>query len=104
MHGISSGLIHPVTGPYHPEPSGMHVDMVSSESSSSAYPQDVQEHMVELSEAIRRNDHLYHVLGQPEIPDTANDILFRTLQDLDVRYPALITLNSPTRRIGRAHL
>ncbi len=82
----------------------MHVDMVSSESSSSAYPQDVQEHMVELREAIRRHDHLYHVLGQPEISDSAYDTLFRTLQDLEARYPALITPDSPTRRIGGAPL
>ncbi len=74
----------------------MCADMASSESS---FP-DVRERLAALRGAIRRHDHLYHVLGRPEIADSAYDTLFKTLRDLEDRYPALITPDSPTRRVG----
>ncbi len=76
----------------------MCADMVSSE--SSVAPPDVQERVTALREGIRRHDHLYHVLGQPEISDSAYDTLFKSLRDLEDQYPALMTLDSPTRRVG----
>ncbi len=60
--------------------------------------------MTALREAILHHNHLYHVLGQPEIADSAYDTLFKTLQDLEAQYPALVTPDSPTRRIGGAPL
>ncbi len=64
----------------------------------------MQEHMTKLRETIRRHDHLYHVLGQQEISDSAYDRLFKDLQDMEDRYPALMTPDSPTRRVGGAPL
>jgi len=53
-----------------------------------------------LSDAIRRHDHLYYVLDQPEISDEAYDALVRELKALEEESPDLILLDSPTRRVG----
>ncbi|MFP4495024.1 MAG: NAD-dependent DNA ligase LigA [Halochromatium sp.] len=46
------------------------------------------------------HNHRYYVLDDPEIPDTEYDRLLRELQDLEARYPALVTPDSPTQRVG----
>ncbi len=51
---------------------------------------------------IRRHDHLYHVLDSPEVSDEVYDDLFRELRSLEERYPALVTPDSPTQRVGGA--
>ncbi|MBX3144935.1 MAG: NAD-dependent DNA ligase LigA [Trueperaceae bacterium] len=53
---------------------------------------------------IRRHDHLYHVLDSPEVSDEVYDDLFRELRSLEERYPELVTLDSPTQRVGGAAL
>ncbi|MDE3117437.1 MAG: NAD-dependent DNA ligase LigA [Nitrospirota bacterium] len=53
-----------------------------------------------LRKEIRRHDHLYYVKAKPEISDQAYDRLFRELTDLEAAYPDLITLDSPTQRVG----
>jgi DNA ligase (NAD+) len=42
------------------------------------------------------------VLDDPEIPDAEYDRLFAALEDLEARYPDLVTADSPTQRIGAA--
>jgi len=59
-----------------------------------------EERIVELREEIRRHDHLYHVLDQPEISDAEYDRLFRELRKLEKRFPDLVTPDSPTQRVG----
>jgi DNA ligase (NAD+) len=54
----------------------------------------------ELREEIRRHDHLYYVLDQPEISDAEYDRLFRKLEELEAQYPQLISPDSPTQRVG----
>lgn len=54
----------------------------------------------ELREEIRRHDHLYYVLDQPEISDTEYDRLYRELQQLEEAYPEFDAPDSPTRRVG----
>ena len=76
----------------------MCADMMQSELPTP--PPDAQKHIMALREAIRHHNHLYHVLGQPEISDSAYDTLFKSLLDVEGRYPALITPDSPTRRVG----
>ncbi len=49
---------------------------------------------------IRRHDHLYHVEDRPEISDGAYDRLFRELQAIEEAFPHLLTLDSPTQRVG----
>lgn len=53
-----------------------------------------------LREEIRRHDHLYYTVAQPEISDEAYDALMRELQELERLHPELITPDSPTQRVG----
>jgi DNA ligase (NAD+) len=49
---------------------------------------------------IRRHEHLYYVLDQPEISDAEYDALMRRLQEMEERHPELRTPDSPTVRVG----
>ena len=71
--------------------------------SSSPGPEVVQE-LAALRQQIARHDHLYHTLDAPEIPDVDYDRLFARLEQLEALYPQLITLDSPTQRVGSAPL
>ena len=53
-----------------------------------------------LREEIERHNYQYYVLDQPLISDAEYDRLFRELQELEARYPALATPDSPTQRVG----
>ena len=53
-----------------------------------------------LREEINRHNYLYYVLDQPEISDAEYDRLMRELQEIEERYPSLVTPDSPTRRVG----
>ena len=55
-----------------------------------------------LREAIRRHDHRYYVLDDPEIPDHEYDALMRELEALEEEHPGLVTADSPTQRVGPA--
>jgi DNA ligase (NAD+) len=54
----------------------------------------------ELRREVRRHEHLYYVLDQPEIADAEYDRLERELRDLEARFPDLVTPDSPTQRVG----
>lgn len=54
----------------------------------------------QLRQEIRRHEHLYYVLAQPEISDQAYDALERELRDLEGEHPDLVTPDSPTQRVG----
>src|SRR5579883_2310089 len=56
--------------------------------------------IAELREELRRHEHLYYVLDQPEITDAEYDALMRRLQELEVHHPTLLTPDSPTQRVG----
>ena len=47
-----------------------------------------------------RHAHCYYVLDEPSIPDSEYDRLFNELQALEAANPHLLTLDSPTQRIG----
>src|SRR5580692_7364465 len=53
-----------------------------------------------LREELRRHEHLYYVLDQPEIGDAAYDALMRRLQELEAAHPELASPDSPTQRVG----
>lgn len=53
-----------------------------------------------LREQINRHSHLYYVEARPAISDREFDELYRELQDLEARYPELVTPDSPTQRVG----
>lgn len=54
----------------------------------------------ELRAELRRHNHLYYVVGTPEISDGAYDELYRELQALEAKHPELVTPDSPTQRVG----
>jgi DNA ligase (NAD+) len=57
-----------------------------------------------LRRAIADHAHRYYVLDAPEIADADYDVLFQRLQTLEAAHPELITLDSPTQRVGGAVL
>jgi len=62
--------------------------------------QDVRKRIEQLRRAIRKHDHLYYVLDQPQISDHAYDKLFAELKELEGAHPDLITADSPTQRVS----
>ena len=54
----------------------------------------------ELREELRRHEHLYYVVDQPEITDAEYDAIMRRLQQLEKAHPELVTPDSPTQRVG----
>src|SRR5579863_2769526 len=54
----------------------------------------------DLRTALRRHEHLYYVLDQPEISDAEYDALMNRLKDLELQHPDLVTPDSPTHRVG----
>jgi len=63
-------------------------------------PADISARARELREQIDYHNYRYYVLDDPEIPDAEYDRLFRELQVLEGQYPALVTADSPTQRVG----
>ncbi len=54
----------------------------------------------ELRHQIEHHRWRYYVLDSPEISDAQFDALMAELQALEEEYPDLVTLNSPTQRVG----
>ena len=61
---------------------------------------EIEERVHELREQIRYHDYRYYVLDKPVISDQDYDALMRELDDLEHRYPQLVTPDSPTQRVG----
>ncbi|MGE0644600.1 MAG: NAD-dependent DNA ligase LigA [Nitrospira sp.] len=59
-----------------------------------------QDRLAQLRAQIRHHDYLYYVKDQPVISDGEYDRLFRELVALEQEHPELITLDSPTQRVG----
>lgn len=53
-----------------------------------------------LRSELNEHNYRYYVLDAPTVPDAAYDILFQELQQLELQYPALKTMDSPTQRVG----
>ncbi len=56
----------------------------------------------ELRELIRHHEHMYFVENDPEISDAEYDELMDELAGLEEHRPDLVTLDSPTQRVGGA--
>jgi DNA ligase (NAD+) len=54
----------------------------------------------ELRRLIAHHNYRYHVLDDPEIDDSAYDVLFDELRELEDQHPELVTSDSPTQRVG----
>lgn len=54
----------------------------------------------ELRAQIAQHNYYYHVLDAPRVSDAAFDALMQELLHLENIYPELVTLDSPSRRVG----
>ncbi|MEI8327923.1 MAG: NAD-dependent DNA ligase LigA [Candidatus Taylorbacteria bacterium] len=63
-------------------------------------PREIADRLKKLKETIERHRHAYHGLDKPEITDEAYDSLVRELEDMEARYPDLLTADSPSQRVG----
>jgi len=61
---------------------------------------EIQERTRKLREMIDYHRRLYHTLDKPEISDNAYDSLLRELEDLESKYPELVSPDSPSLRVG----
>jgi DNA ligase (NAD+) len=61
---------------------------------------DAKARIQALRERIRHHDYRYYALAQPEIADAEYDALMAQLRELEAAYPALVTPDSPTQRVG----
>ena len=55
-----------------------------------------------LSAEIRRHDALYYLQGAPEISDRDYDRMMRRLGELEANHPELLSIDSPTQKVGGA--
>ena len=60
----------------------------------------VRERVERLRTEINRHNHLYFVLDRPDISDADYDALMVELRGLEEQRPELVTLDSPTQRVG----
>jgi len=58
----------------------------------------------ELRRQIDYHNRQYYLLDAPTVSDAEYDALFRELQQLEKQFPALVTPDSPTQRVGGAPL
>jgi DNA ligase (NAD+) len=65
-----------------------------------AVPNSAAARAAKLRQRIERANHEYYVLDAPTLPDAEYDRLFRELQELEEKYPPLVTQHSPTQRAG----
>lgn len=67
-------------------------------------PAEILARATALRAEIEQANYRYHVLDDPDLTDAAYDGLMRELEALEAKYPALVSADSPTRKVGaRAH-
>lgn len=60
----------------------------------------VRDRVVDLRKAITFHNERYFTLDSPEISDSDYDALVRELTNLEVQYPQLVSLDSPSSQVG----
>ncbi|SDH66161.1 DNA ligase (NAD+) [Vibrio xiamenensis] len=65
---------------------------------------EIQDKLNHLKETLHYHSVRYYVEDSPEIPDAEYDRLMRDLQAIEAEHPELITLDSPSQRVGGAPL
>jgi DNA ligase (NAD+) len=85
-------------------PSASHsiVPASTSPESDGGVPASAAARAADLRRELAAHDHRYYVLDAPTISDAEYDNLLRELQTLEERFPALVTPESPTQRVGGA--
>ncbi len=61
---------------------------------------EARKEIAKLKKEIRYHSDLYYNNDSPEISDYEYDMLMNRLKDLEIRFPSLLTKNSPTQIIG----
>ena len=64
----------------------------------------LRQRAAELRQWLQTQNHRYYVLDAPDVSDAEYDLRFRELQALESEHPELLTLDSPTQRVGGAAL
>ncbi|MCX7817219.1 MAG: NAD-dependent DNA ligase LigA [Syntrophales bacterium] len=67
-------------------------------------PEDIKRRVNELRSLIEYHNRRYYLLDDPEISDAEYDRLMAELIELEEKYPALRSPDSPTQRVGAAPL
>jgi DNA ligase (NAD+) len=62
--------------------------------------EEAERRLGELRETINHHMYLYYVLDKPEIEDAEYDKLFQEILAIENRFPDLVTLDSPSQRVG----
>src|SRR5277367_4674441 len=62
----------------------------------------IEKEVEKLRAELRRHEHLYYVLDDPEITDAAFDRLMNKLKTLEAEHPEMVTPDSPSQRVGGA--
>lgn len=62
--------------------------------------EQARQRAIVLRKEINENRYRYHVLDKPRVSDAVDDSLKHELSRIEERYPDLITVDSPTQRIG----
>ena len=60
----------------------------------------VRERLAALRDIVSQHQRRYYVEDRPTVSDAEYDALYRELQGLEAAHPHLITLESPTQRVG----
>ena len=61
---------------------------------------EIQEKLNQLRETLHYHGVKYYVEDSPEIPDAEYDRLMRELMELESQNPELVTVDSPSQRVG----
>jgi len=76
------------------------ISKCNSDSTIQSMSNSVIKEIEELRDKLRRHEHLYYVLSQPEISDKEYDDLMVKLKLLEDRYPQYLSSDSPTQRLS----
>ncbi|MEO6805996.1 MAG: NAD-dependent DNA ligase LigA [Edaphobacter sp.] len=60
----------------------------------------VKQELQELRDAIQHHEYLYYVEDAPELTDAQYDALMNELKKMEAEHPELVTLDSPSQRVG----
>lgn len=67
-------------------------------------PEEASTRVEQLRAELREHNYRYYVLDDPSITDIDYDRMMRELQELEGKYPQLLTPDSPSQRVGAAPL
>ncbi len=93
--------MRPNLSPHDPLP-GQPDQVNAADSAAGPEVRKAAEKIAWLRSELVRHEHLYYVLDRPEITDAEFDRLLRQLLALETEFPALVTPDSPSRRVGGA--